>query len=170
MPSQPPDDAMSSSSMSLRDTMRQRYSVTWHPRLPCLIVSDGYMVTALNMSSRPTSSSLMGSFLMETTQALERVRKLVHSELVSPLFRQLVLCFGWKNVFVYSCICVLVQPQMRSRLESMSTLKFTGSLLVLKERETPEITLPLFLRGGGGMSSSKLMTGMVILLLTCLLL
>lgn len=63
--------------------MRQRYSVTWHPRLPCLIVSDGYMVTALNMSGRPASSSLMSSFLTETAQALERVREIVHSELVS---------------------------------------------------------------------------------------
>ncbi|KAB5543313.1 hypothetical protein PHYPO_G00077610 [Pangasianodon hypophthalmus] len=130
VPSQPPEDALSSSSVSLRDPMRQRYSVTWHPRLPCLIVSDGYMVTVLNMSSRPASSSLMSSFLMETAQALERVRKIVHSEL----------------------------PQVKSRLESMSTLKFTASLLTLKERETPESTLPLFLRAGGGTGTSRLMT------------
>ncbi|XP_053501766.1 ciliogenesis and planar polarity effector 1 isoform X4 [Ictalurus furcatus] len=130
VPSQPPDDALSSSSVSLRDPMRQRYSVTWHPRLPCLIVSDGYMVTALNMSGRPASSSLMSSFLTETAQALERVRKIVHSEL----------------------------PQVKSKLESMSTLKLAASLLVLKERETPESTLPLFLRGGGGTGGSRLMT------------
>lgn len=111
--SQPPDDAMSSSSVSLHDPMRQRYSVTWHPRLPCLIVSDGYMVTVLNMSSRPASSSLMSNFLMETTRALERVRMLVRSELVSrcldgtniPLFRQLFLCFGWKNAMCVS-VCL----------------------------------------------------------------
>lgn len=107
VPSQPPDDALSSSSMSLGDPMRQRYSVTWHPRLLCLIVSDGYMVTVLNMSRRPTSSSLMSHFLMETTQALVRVRKTIHSELVSqgqnrinlPLFRKIVCCFGGKNTF-----------------------------------------------------------------------
>ncbi|XP_060764829.1 ciliogenesis and planar polarity effector 1 isoform X4 [Neoarius graeffei] len=130
VPSQPPDDALSSSSVSLRDPMRQRYSVTWHPRLPCLIVSDGYMVTALNMSSRPASSLLMSSVLMETTQALERLRKIIHSEL----------------------------PQVKSRLESMSTLKFTASLLVLKERETPESMLPLFLRSGRSTGGSRLMT------------
>lgn len=114
VPSQPPDEALSSSSVSLRDTMRQRYSVTWHPRLPCLIVSDGYMVTALNISSRPASSSLMSSILMEATRALERVRKLIHSELVSrslnginmPSFRQLVVRFGWKaTMCVDLCDC-----------------------------------------------------------------
>ncbi|KAF4082340.1 hypothetical protein AMELA_G00150710 [Ameiurus melas] len=129
VPSQPPDDALSSSSMSLRDPMRQRYSVTWHPRLPCLIVSDGYMVTVLNMSGRPASSSLMSSFLIETAQALESVRKIVQSEL----------------------------PQVKYKLESMTTLKFTASLLVPKERETPESTLPLFLRGGGGTGGSRQM-------------
>ncbi|KAK3549848.1 hypothetical protein QTP86_015286, partial [Hemibagrus guttatus] len=130
VPSQPPDDALSSSSMSLGDPMRQRYSVTWHPRLPCLIVSDGYMVTVLNMSRRPASSSLMSHFLMETAQALDRVRKTVHSEL----------------------------PHVKSRLKSMTTLKFTASLLALKERETPQSTLPLLFRGGGSTGSSRLMT------------
>lgn len=113
VPSQPPDDALSSSSVSLGDLMRQRYSVTWHPRLPCLIVSDGYMVTVLNMSSRPASSSLMSYFLMETTQALERVRKSIDSELVSqgwngmkmPLFRHIISCFELKNN-VYLCGCL----------------------------------------------------------------
>ncbi|KAF7700988.1 ciliogenesis and planar polarity effector 1 isoform X2 [Silurus meridionalis] len=129
VPSQPPDDALSSSSVSLRDPMRQRYSVTWHPRLPCLIVSDGYMVTALNMSRRPASSSLMSSFLLEATQALERARKVLHSEL----------------------------PQGTSRLESMSTLKFTTSLLAPKEKETPQSMLPQFFRSGGSTGGSRLM-------------
>ncbi|XP_058267346.1 ciliogenesis and planar polarity effector 1 isoform X3 [Hemibagrus wyckioides] len=130
VPSQPPDDALSSSSMSLGDPMRQRYSVTWHPRLPCLIVSDGYMVTVLNMSRRPTPSSLMSHFLMETTQALDRVRKTIHSEL----------------------------PHVKSRLKSMTTLKFTASLLALKERETPQSTLPLLFRGGGSTEGLRLTT------------
>lgn len=120
MPSQPPDDALSSSSVSLRDPMRQRYSVTWHPRLPCLIVSDGYMVTVLSMSSRPASSTLMSSILIETTQALERVRTIIHSELVSRclngmnmpiIFRQLLHCFRWKNTacmnILYACLAAV---------------------------------------------------------------
>ncbi|XP_026995153.2 ciliogenesis and planar polarity effector 1 isoform X2 [Tachysurus fulvidraco] len=127
--SQPPDDALSSSNMSLHDPMRQRYSVTCHPRLPCLIVSDGYMVTVLNMSRRPDSSSLMSFFLMDTSQALDRIRKIIRSEL----------------------------PHVKSRLESMTTLKFTASLLALKEKETPQ-SLPLLFRGGESSGGSKLIT------------
>ncbi|XP_062869669.1 ciliogenesis and planar polarity effector 1 isoform X2 [Trichomycterus rosablanca] len=113
--------------MSLCDPMRQRYSVTWHPRLPCLIVSDGYMVTMLKMPNQPSSSLLMSCLLLETTRRLERVHKLLVSE----------------------------QPQVRARLESMSTLKFTDSLLALKEKEMPEVTLPLFLRDGGSTGVSR---------------
>lgn len=108
VPSQPPDDALSSSSVSLRDPTRQRYSVTWHPRLPCLIVSDGYMVTALNMSRRPASSLLMSSFLMETTQALERVREIIHSELVSQGLNGMNMLFSvldGKRPCMYLCGC-----------------------------------------------------------------
>ncbi|XP_036450987.1 ciliogenesis and planar polarity effector 1 [Colossoma macropomum] len=121
VPLQPPDDTISSSSVSLRDPMRQRYSVTWHPRLPCLIVSDGYMVTMLKMPSQPSSASLMSSLLLDTAQGMERVCKVLGSE----------------------------QPQVRPRVESMSTLKFTASLLALKEKETSASTLPLFLRDTG---------------------
>ncbi|XP_017567420.2 ciliogenesis and planar polarity effector 1 isoform X1 [Pygocentrus nattereri] len=123
VPLQPPDDTISSSSVSLRDPMRQRYSVTWHPRLPCLLVSDGYMVTMLKMPSQPSSASLMSSLLLDTAQGLERVRKVLGSE----------------------------QPQVRSRLESMSTLKFTASLLALKEKASSVSTLPLFLQDAGGL-------------------
>ncbi|XP_066507194.1 ciliogenesis and planar polarity effector 1 isoform X2 [Hoplias malabaricus] len=123
VPLQSPDDALSSSSVSLHDPMRQRYSVTWHPRLPCLIVSDGYMVTMLKMPSQPSSVSLMSSLLLETAQGLERVQKILGSE----------------------------QPQVRSKMESMSTMKFTASLLSLKEKETPVSTLPLFLQDPGGL-------------------
>ncbi|KAL7848306.1 hypothetical protein AOLI_G00230240 [Acnodon oligacanthus] len=123
VPLQPPDDTISDSSVSLRDPMRQRYSVTWHPRLPCLLVSDGYMVTMLKMPSQPSSASLMSSLLLDTAQGLERVRKVLGSE----------------------------QPQVRSRLESMSTLKFTASLLALKEKASSVSTLPLFLQDTGGL-------------------
>ncbi|XP_049324352.1 ciliogenesis and planar polarity effector 1 isoform X3 [Astyanax mexicanus] len=128
VPLQSPDDALSSSSVSLRDPMRQRYSVTWHPRLPCLLMSDGYMVTMLKMASRPSPTSLMSSVLLDTAQGLERVSRLLGSE----------------------------QPQVRPRLESMSTLKFTASLLALKEKEIPASTLPLFLREGEDNAGLKL--------------
>ncbi|KAI4892113.1 hypothetical protein NFI96_017897, partial [Prochilodus magdalenae] len=130
VPLQTPDDALSSSSMSLRDIMRQRYSVTWHPRLPCLIVSDGYMVTMLKMPSQPSSASLMSSLLLDTAQGLERVRQHLGLE----------------------------QPQVRPRLESMSTLKFTASLLALREKATSVSTLPLFLQDGKDPGDLKLTT------------
>jgi hypothetical protein len=34
------------------DPMRQRFSVTTHPRYPLIICSDGYMVTVLQVQSR----------------------------------------------------------------------------------------------------------------------
>ncbi|XP_076876883.1 ciliogenesis and planar polarity effector 1 isoform X2 [Brachyhypopomus gauderio] len=117
-----PDDGRSGSSASLRDTLRQRYSVTWHPRLPCLIVSDGYMATVLKVPDRPSAVALLSNLLLDTAQGLERARALLGSE----------------------------KPHVRPRLESMSTLKFTASLVALKEREIPVSALPLFLRDHGG--------------------
>ncbi|KAL1267181.1 hypothetical protein QQF64_002856, partial [Cirrhinus molitorella] len=124
VPLQTQDGSVSSSSVSLRDPMRQRYSVTWHPRQAFLIVSDGYMVTVLRMSKRPSAAAIMSAALLDAAQGLEDVRK--------------VLCSA--------------QPQFRSRLESMSTLTFTGSLLALKEKETPLSTLPLYLQDTGDLT------------------
>ncbi|XP_058644711.1 ciliogenesis and planar polarity effector 1-like [Onychostoma macrolepis] len=113
------DGGVSSSSVSLRDPMRQRYSVTWHPRQPLLIVSDGYMVTVLRTSERPSAAAVMSAALLDAAQGLEHTRRVLGSS----------------------------QPQLRSRLESMSTLMFTASLKeALKEKETPLSALPLYLR------------------------
>ncbi|XP_035391703.1 ciliogenesis and planar polarity effector 1 [Electrophorus electricus] len=122
-----PDDACSSSGASLRDTMRQRYSVTWHPRLPCLIVSDGYMATVLKVPARPSAVALLSHLLLDTARGLERARAVLGSE----------------------------QPQVRPKLESMSSLKFTASLAALKEQDTTMSTLPLFLRDGVGTGSLR---------------
>uniref|UniRef100_A0A9J7YV52 Ciliogenesis and planar polarity effector 1-like n=1 Tax=Cyprinus carpio carpio TaxID=630221 RepID=A0A9J7YV52_CYPCA len=118
VPLQTQDGSVSSSSVSLRDPMRQRYSVTWHPRQPLLIVSDGYMVTVLRMSERPSAAAVMSAALLDAAQGLEHIRRVLGSS----------------------------QPQFRSWLESMSTLTFTGSLQPLKEKETPLSTLPLYLQ------------------------
>ncbi|XP_016100575.1 uncharacterized protein C5orf42 homolog [Sinocyclocheilus grahami] len=118
VPLQTQDGGISSSSVSLRDPMRQRYSVTWHPRQPLLIVSDGYMVTVLRMSERPSAAAVMSAALLDAAQGLEHIRRVLGSS----------------------------QPQFRSRLESMPTLTFTGSLQPLKEKETPLSALPLYLQ------------------------
>ncbi|XP_067290218.1 ciliogenesis and planar polarity effector 1 isoform X2 [Pseudorasbora parva] len=117
-------DGGSTSSVSLCDPMRQRYSVTCHPHQPLLIVSDGYMATVLRMTQRPSASAIMSALLLDAAQGLENARQVLASS----------------------------QPQLRSRLESMSTLTFTGSLLALKEKETPLSTLPLYLQNTGDLT------------------
>ena len=64
--------SLSSSSMSARDILRQRYSVTWHPRLLYLIVSDGYMATVMRVLDRPSPASLLKTLLKETSKDLEK--------------------------------------------------------------------------------------------------
>ncbi len=77
------DGGVSSSSVSLRDPMRQRYSVTWHPRQPLLIVSDGYMLTVLRTSERPSAAAVMSAALLDAVQGLEHTRRLLASSQVS---------------------------------------------------------------------------------------
>uniref|UniRef100_A0A8C9UC26 Ciliosis and planar polarity effector complex subunit 1 n=1 Tax=Serinus canaria TaxID=9135 RepID=A0A8C9UC26_SERCA len=61
------------SSDSERDLLRQRFSVTSHPRLPYLIVSDGYMITLFPNNFSP--SGFMRSLLLVSTQQLENIRQ-----------------------------------------------------------------------------------------------
>ncbi|MBN3301043.1 CPLN1 protein, partial [Amia calva] len=105
-----------SSCASARDLMRQRFSVTSHPRLQYLIVSDGYMATVLRFASLSSPSSLMSSLLMDTARRLELIRQ--------GLAR--------------------TQPQQRSWLQSMSSLKMC-SLQDLQLRESSLVTTPHFL-------------------------
>ncbi|XP_065120529.1 ciliogenesis and planar polarity effector 1 isoform X4 [Paramisgurnus dabryanus] len=120
------DGALSSSSVSIRDPMRQRYSVTWHPRQPIMIVSDGYVVTVLRLPRRPSATAIMSSLLLDSAHGLEDIRSTMGSSEISP--------------------------QVKSRLESMSTLTFTGSLLALKETDPPLSTLPLYLQDTGDLT------------------
>ncbi|CAL8321801.1 unnamed protein product [Lota lota] len=63
--------SLSSSSMSFWDVLRQRFSVTWHPRLFYLIVSDGYMVTVLRLLEKATPALLMTALLQEASKDME---------------------------------------------------------------------------------------------------
>ncbi|XP_050842832.1 ciliogenesis and planar polarity effector 1 isoform X4 [Serinus canaria] len=63
------------SSDSERDLLRQRFSVTSHPRLPYLIVSDGYMITLLRFPNNFSPSGFMRSLLLVSTQQLENIRQ-----------------------------------------------------------------------------------------------
>ncbi|KAJ7987160.1 hypothetical protein DPEC_G00335870 [Dallia pectoralis] len=120
-------DPLSSSSASARDVLRQRYSVTWHPRLPYLIVSDGYMATLLWVPELRSPSNLLGSLLHHASQGLEKASRTLER----------------------------TQPYARVWLESVSCLKL-GSLQEPTPVSTPAYTpaapstLPLFLQERGG--------------------
>uniref|UniRef100_H3CUI4 Ciliogenesis and planar polarity effector 1 n=1 Tax=Tetraodon nigroviridis TaxID=99883 RepID=H3CUI4_TETNG len=64
--------SLSSSGRSLRDVFRQRYSVTWHPRLLYLIVSDGYMATVIRVLGKPSAAFLLKGLIKNTTEDLEK--------------------------------------------------------------------------------------------------
>ncbi|KAM9306622.1 LOW QUALITY PROTEIN: ciliogenesis and planar polarity effector 1 [Pholidichthys leucotaenia] len=68
-----PDASLSSSSVSARDVLRQRFSVTWHPRLFYLIVSDGYMATVMRLPEKPSPALLLNTLLMDTSKDLQKV-------------------------------------------------------------------------------------------------
>ncbi|XP_077318964.1 ciliogenesis and planar polarity effector 1 isoform X2 [Lithobates pipiens] len=57
------------------DLMRQRFSVTCHPRLHYLVVSDGYMVTALRFAQHMSPYHFMKSLLLDSAQRLGNLRQ-----------------------------------------------------------------------------------------------
>lgn len=67
-----PEEAGSSSGS--QDPMRQRFSVSCHPREPIILCSDGYMVTALQLPTDMTCLSLMKGLVMESNGHLRRIR------------------------------------------------------------------------------------------------
>ncbi|XP_058880878.1 ciliogenesis and planar polarity effector 1 isoform X2 [Acipenser ruthenus] len=105
-----------SSCASVNDLMRQRFSVTSHTRLPYLIVSDGYMVTVLRVSSNSSPSAFINSILVDTTQRLEKAR---HTLLAA-------------------------QPKERSRLQFMSSLK-VSTQQDARCKDSTLATIPRFL-------------------------
>ncbi|CAG5867458.1 unnamed protein product [Menidia menidia] len=85
--------SLSSSSMSARDILRQRYSVTWHPRLLYLIVSDGYMATVLRVLDRPSPDLLLKTLLQDTRKALVKItRKLDKTQVHMKTWLESVSC------------------------------------------------------------------------------
>ncbi|XP_038659853.1 ciliogenesis and planar polarity effector 1 [Scyliorhinus canicula] len=65
------------SSISESDPMRQRFSLAAHPRLPYLIVSDGYMFTVLRFADNYSAWSVLKTLLLEVTQDLDDVQHLL---------------------------------------------------------------------------------------------
>ncbi|XP_070707145.1 ciliogenesis and planar polarity effector 1 [Pempheris klunzingeri] len=136
--------SLSSSSLSVRDVMRQRYSVTWHPRLLYLIVSDGYMATVMRMLDRPSPALLLKTLLKDTSKDLEKASGILDKS----------------------------QIHVRAWLESVSGLSLDSSLevsnYILTRRPnttdsaaTDGSTLPLFLQDQGTFGGTKELLGKV---------
>ncbi|XP_030005045.1 ciliogenesis and planar polarity effector 1 [Sphaeramia orbicularis] len=133
------DLSLSNSSISLRDVMRQRYSVTWHPRLLYLIVSDGYMATLLKVKDRTTPALLLKTILMDTSRDLERASQRLDKS----------------------------EPHVRAWLDSVSCLNLESSLedfshgVSRRPNTTDWVTsgaadrLPLFLQDQGTMGNTR---------------
>nr|XP_033788641.1 ciliogenesis and planar polarity effector 1 isoform X2 [Geotrypetes seraphini] len=77
------------SSSSDMDAFRQRFSVVAHPRLPYLIVSDGYMITALRFLDNLSPALYMRSLLLDSHHRLENISRIF--SVSKPKDRQLKL-------------------------------------------------------------------------------
>lgn len=71
------EPSLSSSSLSVRDVLRQRYSVTWHPRLLYLIVSDGYMATVMRVLDKLSPAVLLKTLLIDARKDLEKSSRIL---------------------------------------------------------------------------------------------
>ncbi|XP_060918031.1 ciliogenesis and planar polarity effector 1 [Labrus mixtus] len=135
------DASLSSSSLSVRDVLRQRYSVTWHPRLLYLIVSDGYMATVMRVLDKPSPDLLLKTLLKDTSKDLEKASRVLDKS----------------------------QIHVRAWLESVSCLNLDNNSEVLNpsftlgpntsesviSAATDGATLPLFLQDQGTLGGTK---------------
>ncbi|XP_032394686.1 ciliogenesis and planar polarity effector 1 isoform X3 [Etheostoma spectabile] len=127
--------SLSSSSLSVRDVLRQRYSVTWHPRLMYLIVSDGYMATVMRVLDKPSPALLLTTLLKDTSMDLEKASRILDKS----------------------------QIHVRAWLESLSCLSLDSSLVTRGPNTVDSVisaatdgsTLPLFLQDQGTMGGTK---------------
>nr|XP_032826472.1 ciliogenesis and planar polarity effector 1-like [Petromyzon marinus] len=62
------------SAASEADALRQRFSVSAHPRLPFLLASDGYVVTVMRLGGELASARLVQAALEDVHRTLEDVR------------------------------------------------------------------------------------------------
>ncbi|XP_056287984.1 ciliogenesis and planar polarity effector 1 isoform X2 [Pseudoliparis swirei] len=125
----------SSSSLSVQDVLRQRYSVTWHPRLLYLIVSDGYMATVMRVLDKPSANLILKTLLKDTSTDLEKASRILDKS----------------------------QIHVRAWLESLSCLNLDSSLITRGHNTTDSVlsaatdgsSLPLFLQDQGTLGGTK---------------
>ncbi|XP_034403492.1 ciliogenesis and planar polarity effector 1 [Cyclopterus lumpus] len=125
----------SSSSLSVQDVLRQRYSVTWHPRLLYLIVSDGYMATVMRVLDKPSAALILKTLLKDTSTDLEKASRILDKS----------------------------QIHVRAWLESLSCLNLDISLFTRGPNTAESVisaatdgsSLPLFLQDQGTLGGTK---------------
>ncbi|XP_029921144.1 ciliogenesis and planar polarity effector 1 isoform X2 [Myripristis murdjan] len=133
--------SLSSSSMSIRDVLRQRYSVTWHPRLFYLIVSDGYMATVLRVLERPSPAMLLKNLLRDTSKDLERASRILEkSQIHARAWLESVSCLNLGSS----------QEELRPSATSGHNSTHTAT-----SPAKDGSTLPLFLQDQGTMDGTK---------------
>lgn len=157
--------SLSSSSQSVRDVLRQRYSVTWHPRLLYLIVSDGYMATVMRVLGKPSAALLLKDLLKDTTRDLEKAS--------GKLEKSQVKKSGLKLISVMLLLPPVEKPTfpnvphfqggVAAWLNSVSCLSFGRSLEEFKPNPTDSLlstntegsSLPPFLQEQGTLNATR---------------
>ncbi|KAJ3604992.1 hypothetical protein NHX12_027043 [Muraenolepis orangiensis] len=131
--------SLSSSGVSYRDVLRQRFSVTWHPRLCYLLVSDGYMVTALRLREKVTPALLMTALLQEAGRDTETtVQRLEKSQL---------------NVRAWlDSVCGLDSQEEEDRVDPRVS---SGPDTLGSQTASPQSALPRFLQDQGTMGDTR---------------
>ncbi|XP_034565265.1 ciliogenesis and planar polarity effector 1 isoform X2 [Notolabrus celidotus] len=133
--------SLSSSSLSVRDVLRQRYSVTWHPRLLYLIVSDGYMATVMRVLDKPSPALLLKTLLRDTSRDLEKASQVLDkSQIHVRAWLESVSCLNVDNNSEVFSPNVTHWPIMADSVISVAT---DGS------------TVPLFLQDQGTLGGTK---------------
>ncbi|KAM9793985.1 ciliogenesis and planar polarity effector 1 isoform 1-T1 [Syngnathus typhle] len=125
---------LSSSSVSARDTMRQRFSVTWHPRLLYCIVSDGYMATVLRVLNRPSPAMLVKALLDNSSKDLQKVCNLLDTS----------------QLDVRTCLESYLSPDAKS-----FTTRGRHPADSIVSAATHDSTLPFFLQDQGTFGGTK---------------
>nr|XP_057917617.1 ciliogenesis and planar polarity effector 1 isoform X2 [Doryrhamphus excisus] len=133
---------LSSSSVSARDIMRQRYSVTWHPRLLYCIVSDGYMATVLRVLNRPSPAMLVKAVLDKASKDLWKAGQLLDTSqsYVKVLLDYVASYHNLDHGFEESKSLTTSVPHAAESVPSAATL---------------ESSVPLFLQDQGHFSGTK---------------
>ncbi|KAM7392880.1 hypothetical protein PAMA_007814 [Pampus argenteus] len=133
--------SLSSSSMSVRDVLRQRYSVTWHPRLLYFIVSDGYMATVLRVLDRPSPTLLLKTLLMDTSKGLEKASRILAKSQIHV------------KAWLESVSCLNLDSSPEEFKPIVTCLPNTTDSVI--SAATDRTNLPLFLQDQGTLGGTK---------------